>query len=415
IRDHAPGCLEDRYQRHDVVRLELRFDDGVDEPGCEHRVVVAVAAEAVQEATLRERREGGRGRPREHRGVRRSEHCARERRASPGFESIAPVALDQPAAARSPEENFLEHGLREKAEHRKPAVTQPDERAPERRAGHERARTVDRIDEPRVVGTGRSLACFLGADAMLRISLDDVRSQHAFDRAIRARHRIESRVALVLDRERAPKVRLCYSSGGAREIEREVFELENRNSFRAAIIEARRSALLVRIRSATTDGERDCAKCAKWRPLGWEEVDRLRRRDAFDVALLELEQQHSLHELLLELLVVELRRDDLALRDAAVRLDGQLQDELALERRVLAQRSVVERIDRALVDVEDALDLLAAARGLVALAGALRSTARDRKSLDGALDFRRGAIADTAAACVAAQCGRVDTAAARAD
>src|SRR4029078_5529288 len=151
------------------------------------------------------------------------------------------------------------------------------------------------------------------------------------------------------------------------------------------------------------------------RQLGWEEVDRLRRGDAFDVALLALEQQHSLHELLFELLVVELRRDDLALRDAAVRLDGQLQDELALERRVLAQRSVVERIDRALVDVEDALDLLAAARGLVALTGALRSTARDRKSLDGALDLRRGAIADTAAACVAARCGRVDAAAARAD
>ena len=102
------------------------------------------------------------------------------------------------------------------------------------------------------IGARRPLAFFLGDDAMLRITLDDVRAQHAFDRAIRARHRIESGIALVLDRERAPKVRLRDSSGGAREIEREVFELENRNSFHAAIIEARRSALLVRAPRATS-------------------------------------------------------------------------------------------------------------------------------------------------------------------
>src|SRR3954452_17507030 len=141
------------------------------------------------------------------------------------------------------------------------------------------------------------------------------------------------------------------------------------------------------------------------RPLRREEIDRLRRGDALDVALLELEQQHSLDELLLELLVAELRRHDLASGHSTVRLDRQFENELALQRGVLPQSSVVERVDRAFVDVEHALDLFAAARGLVALAAALRGAALHGEALDRALDLRRGAIADAAAARVAAQRG----------
>src|SRR5262252_5257201 len=101
-------------------------------------------------------------------------------------------------------------------------MSEPDESAPERRAGHERARAVDRIDEPGVVGGCRPLAFFLGDDAVLRIALDDVRAQHALDRAVGARYRIESRAALVVDRVCAPKVRLSDSAGGARKLEREI-------------------------------------------------------------------------------------------------------------------------------------------------------------------------------------------------
>src|SRR5690606_9449426 len=92
-----------------------------------------------------------------------------------------------------------------------------------------------------------------------------------------------------------------------------------------------------------------------------EEVDRLRRRDRLDVPRLELEQHHALHELLLEVRIAELRGHDLAGRHASVRRDREAEHDLALERRVLAQCAIVERIDRALVAVEDALDLLAAA------------------------------------------------------
>src|SRR5690606_1538257 len=89
-----------------------------------------------------------------------------------------------------------------------------------------------------------------------------------------------------------------------------------------------------------------------------EEVDRLRRRDLLDVLRLELKEHHALDELLLEIRIAELGGHDLAERDPAVGRDREPQHELALERGILAERTVVERVDRALVAVEDALDLL---------------------------------------------------------
>src|SRR5690348_10067645 len=120
-----------------------------------------------------------------------------------------------------------------------------------------------------------------------------------------------------------------------------------------------------------------------------EELDRLRGRDRFDVARLELEQQHALHELALEIRIAELGRDHLAGSYTAVGCNRETQDDPALQRRVLAQRAVVQRVDRAFVLIEHALDLLTAARALPALAAALRRAARDREGLDGARNLRR--------------------------
>src|SRR5262245_20383931 len=55
--------------------------------------------------------------------------------------------------------------------------------------------------------------------------------------------------------------------------------------------------------------------------LRGEEIDRLGRGDRLDVLGLELEQQHALDQLLLELRIAELRRHDLAERDVAVGRD----------------------------------------------------------------------------------------------
>ena len=70
---------------------------------------------------------------------------------------------------------------------------------------------------------------------------------------------------------------------------------------------------------------------------------------------------------------------------------------------------------RPLLRVEHALDLLAAARRLVALAAALRGAAGFGEAFDGILDLRRLAAAEAAAAGIAAQRRRVDAAARRAD
>ncbi len=132
--------------------------------------------------------------------------------------------------------------------------------------------------------------------------------------------------------------------------------------------------------------------------------------------LLEMEQQHALDELLLELLVAELRRHDLARRT----------------RGRPARSSASARACPAAPGFGAALDCRArrsspcshrrrarsprgCAAALLLSPAALRRAAGDLETLDGALDLRRGAIADAAAARVAAQRGRVDAAAARPD
>src|SRR5262245_44005050 len=50
IGDHAARALEDRDQRHDVVRFQLTLDDEIEIAGRDHRIVVAVATETRQQA-----------------------------------------------------------------------------------------------------------------------------------------------------------------------------------------------------------------------------------------------------------------------------------------------------------------------------------------------------------------------------
>src|SRR5688572_11978937 len=73
-----------------------------------------------------------------------------------------------------------------------------------------------------------------------------------------------------------------------------------------------------------------------------EELDRLGRRHGRDVAGLEAEHPHPCYELALELRVVELARDDLAGRHLAGGSDGDFQDDLPLQRRLVTQRPAVQ-------------------------------------------------------------------------
>ena len=113
-------------------------------------------------------------------------------------------------------------------------------------------------------------------------------------------------------------------------------------------------------------------------------------------------------QLLFELGCLQLGRDDAAADDFARRRDLQLDDHLALQARLFAQRPVVEGVDRALVALEDQLDLLDRARGLAA-AALLQRTADTVAAAAGAAAARSAAaVAATTAATGDAfdQCGR---------
>ena len=138
----------------------------------------------------------------------------------------------------------------------------------------------------------------------------------------------------------------------------------------------------------------------------------------------------SREQLALELRRLQLSRHDAAIEHAARRRDLQLEHDLALQRRIFAQRAVVDRVDGALVALEDKLDLfdrarclaaraavqIAAAAGAcpVALAAAHTAAARAAAAATTghAFDQRRRATCQSAAAGVAAVGRGVDSAAA---
>src|SRR5690606_16003011 len=150
-------------------------------------------------------------------------------RALPRPQPLAPIRLDEPAPAFRPEKHLLEHRLAQQPEQRHVVMREPDERAPQRRADHERPRAVDRIQVPAIRPASAALRLFLADDAVSRIALGDHRAQPALSRLVRVRDRIENPLALVLDRERLAKVRLRDTAGGMSELDREILELEYRN------------------------------------------------------------------------------------------------------------------------------------------------------------------------------------------
>src|SRR6185437_14343561 len=87
-----------------------------------------------------------------------------------------------------------------------------------------------------------------------------------------------------------------------------------------------------------------------------------------------------------------LARDHTAHGHFAVRRDGELEHQLSLQLRVVAQRARIEAVDTTLVAIEDQLDLLARARGL-APAPARGGPAGIEARLGDAGAHRRGLVA----------------------
>src|SRR5579863_6268585 len=127
-----------------------------------------------------------------------------------------------------------------------------------------------------------------------------------------------------------------------------------------------------------------------------------------------MEQSHQRDDLAFELGILELTRDDATHRDVAGGGNGELQNQLALELRVVAQRTRVQAVDATLVAIEDGLDLFARACWLAPAAAGGRATAVEFGTHD-ARGNSRGVVAGKracAAAEAATRVGGGDTAAA---
>src|SRR5262245_44585386 len=162
-----------------------------------------------------------------------------------------------------------------------------------------------------------------------------------------------------------------------------------------------------------------CARASFARPSGrGQEIDRIEDRERGYVLGSEIEGVDAVDDLGRELRRPHVRGAQLAERYAAVGLDPEAQDHLALQRGIVAQLSVVEAVERGLVAVEDDLDLFVRAADRRALprahaaartAAAAGDRARRARDLD-TRQLRAAAVAATAAH-AAAQRGEVDPAA----
>src|SRR5260221_12141407 len=129
----------------------------------------------------------------------------------------------------------------------------------------------------------------------------------------------------------------------------------------------------------------------------------------------KIELLDAQEHLALEIRRAQLARDELAIQHLPRWRDRELHHDLALESRVLAQRAVIERVDRTFVAVEDQLDVLDRARRLAAPPAAQRASAAPPSAAiaaDDPLDHRGGTTRESAAAGIAAHGRGIDPAAA---
>src|SRR5258707_1565272 len=146
-----------------------------------------------------------------------------------------------------------------------------------------------------------------------------------------------------------------------------------------------------------------------------QEIYRIGHHHRVHCSRAEIELFDAQEHLALEIGRAQLARDELAVQYLPRGRDRELHNDLALESRVLAQRAVIERVDRTLVAIEDQLDVLDRARRLAAPAAPQRaSAARAPASIaaDDPLDHRGGTTRESAAAGIAAQGRGIDPAAA---
>ena len=102
-----------------------------------------------------------------------------------------------PGLAADRVEQFADEGLRHHAGHGVAFVGQPDQRAPERDAGDEGARAVDRVDDPDMVARHVLRTELLAKYAVAGMLGADQRADRLLGLAVGLGHRVEAAFQLV--------------------------------------------------------------------------------------------------------------------------------------------------------------------------------------------------------------------------
>ena len=213
----AARAFDHRHQRHEVVDIEIRLDDQVDEAHRQQAVAIAVAA--IDRETSRRPRGG---RPR--RAPPALNICG-EVSDSTASSSVAhertrigwPFQVLLRPAAPSQRSPRMHWSITPRTGRPRPG--QGDQGAEQRAADDERLGAVDRIEVPDELGVQALARELLAVDAVVRIGRADRVAQHLLGLAIGDGHR--AGVGLALDGKRRPIILADHRAGGIREPGRE--------------------------------------------------------------------------------------------------------------------------------------------------------------------------------------------------
>ncbi len=196
VGDDPAGARDQGDGRLDVPGLQAGLDDHVHLAHGDHGVGVGVAAQAGQPGGGAHLQPGAAFGPVET-GVRIGGGDDRVGQLGALAHPDRPLAVprQQARAGGRADEDLARIGLADRAQHRTSLMAQADQGGPQRQAGDEGARAVDRVQDPDELGVRAVFAILLADHAVIGIALGDQLADRRLGAAVGFRHRIEGGVA----------------------------------------------------------------------------------------------------------------------------------------------------------------------------------------------------------------------------
>ena len=215
VGHNAARRLDQGDGRLNVIVVQSRFDHQIDLPGRQKRIGIAIHPVAHQFGMARNGLEtrpvtglsdfwkGG-----ENDGVRQALSCA-------GADGPGPVRTGEVGRFGRACKALSDVGLINHTQNRPAVRAHCDQNTPGRRARHEAARAVNRIEHPCQPGPARGQAKFLAQNGVIGATFGQNGAHRLFGGAICLRDRIKTRGQLVVRHQlRAAKIRQDRGAGG---------------------------------------------------------------------------------------------------------------------------------------------------------------------------------------------------------